>query len=281
LCIVSILFTLLCSGCVDDIDNEIFKEKLVVVNCILTRDSAQHLSLTYSSELGNTIYEEIEDAAVLLYEEDSLVGTFCKSVYSEWELKYKPKYGRIYRLEVKIDGKETICAETQFPFGLDVLRDYDKDEEGRYAFDVNSNNPYWIFCFDKGRDTIMYPPIIEDRFSFISAIGTDNPYADDFNKLNYDDYYSGKHNKYIRMNPSESRQSIKLYDLYSCLVIFRSVSDDYDKYLKSSLSKMMIFESFDDPTQWLDETAVYNNIINGVGIFGAYDDIIINCNVAL
>jgi hypothetical protein len=80
--------------------------------------------------------------------------------------------------------------------------------------------------------------------------------------------------------PSEEVQTFRLYDLKSCLIVFRSVSDEYDKYQKSSLEKMHVFESFDDPTQWLDETVVYNNIHNGYGIFGAYKDVLINCNVS-
>ncbi|SDF76558.1 protein of unknown function [Bacteroidales bacterium KHT7] len=274
----SIFLTSFLSACVEEIDSRHFNQRQVVVNCILTSDSVQHLSLTYSNELHNTIYDEVEDATALLYEDGNLIGSFKKSAYAEWVLKYRPKFGRNYRLEVKVDGKETIYAETKFPVEIRVLREYERDTNGKLAFNVSSEKPYWVFSFDKGEDTIMHPIVIEDRFRFITEIGTDCPDADDFNKYVYDEEFAGLYDRYIRIVPSQIGQTFRLYDLYSCVVFFRCVSDEYDKYLKSSLLKMMVFSSTDDPTQWLDETVVYNNIKNGLGIFGAYHDIKINCN---
>lgn len=274
----SIFLTSFLSACVEEIDSRHFNQRQVVVNCILTSDSVQHLSLTYSNELHNTIYDEVEDATALLYEDGYLVGTFKKSAYAEWVLNYRPKFGRNYRLEVKVEGKETIYAETKFPKELRVYREYERDTIGKLAFNVYSDKPYWVFSFDKDEDTIMHPIVIEDRFRFITEIGTDCPDADDFNKYVHDEEFAGLHDRYIRIVPSQIEQSFWLYDLYSCVVFFRCVSDEYDKYLKSSLLKMMVFSSTDDPTQWLDETVVYNNIKNGLGIFGAYHDIKINCN---
>src|SRR5574344_199785 len=125
----SILITSLLFSCVDDIDSRYFKGKRVVVNCILNRDSVQHLSLTYSSELGNTIYDEVEDASVSLYENDSLVGKFSKAAYSEWELKYRPKYGQSYQLVIKIDGRDSICAVTRFPTRINACKNaYNENE---------------------------------------------------------------------------------------------------------------------------------------------------------
>ena len=123
----SIFFTTVLSGCVEEIDYSHYNQRQVVVNCILTSDSVQHLSLTYSNELHNTIYDEVEDATALLYEDGYLVGTFKKSAYAEWVLKYRPKFGRNYRLEVKVEGKETIYAETKFPKELRVYREYERD----------------------------------------------------------------------------------------------------------------------------------------------------------
>ena len=119
----SIFFTTVLSGCVEEIDSRHFNQRQVVVNCILTSDSVQHLSLTYSNELHNTIYDEVEDATALLYEDGYLVGTFKKSAYAEWVLKYRPKFGRNYRLEVKVDGKEL----SAWRFGKDGLLHFNID----------------------------------------------------------------------------------------------------------------------------------------------------------
>ena len=44
---------------------------------------------------------------------------------------------------------------------------------------------------------------------------------------------------------------------------------------------MLVYQSFEDPTQWLDESEIFSNIENGVGIFGAYTDVMFNCNLVM
>ena len=56
------------------------------------------------------------------------------------------------------------------------------------------------------------------------------------------------------------------------LIIIRSVSPEYDAYLKSTLEKMHAHFSFEDPTSWLEEVDTYSNIEGGLGIFGAWAD---------
>ena len=281
LTLLIILSTLCVMGCVEEIESEQYHKREIVVNCLLTDDSIQHLSLTYSNELGNTTYDEVKDATVSLYDRWGLVGTFTKTSYTKWQLKYRPWYGRDYKLVVEVPGKETVYAETTFPGRVSVKRNREIDTYNNRCFDVVCDKAYWVFAFDKWEDTVMFPPRLADSFHFKFALGTDNPYADDFNLLGTGDDHEGQHDMYIRMMPSKGVQSFRLFDLNSCLIVFRSVSDEYDKYQKSSLEKMHVFESFDDPTQWLDETVVYSNIHNGLGIFGAYSDVLINCNVSL
>lgn len=78
---------------------------------------------------------------------------------------------------------------------------------------------------------------------------------------------------YLRMLADERTTSFYVEGgLYGCVIFFRAFSEDYDRYLKSSISKMLVYESINDPSQWLDESEVYSNIENGLGIFGAYAD---------
>ncbi len=281
LTLLFILSTLCVMGCVEDIESEQFHKNDIVVNCILTDDTVQHLSLTYSNELGITLYDEIKEATVSLYDSWGLVGTFEKKSYGEWQLNFRPKVKRKYKLVVEVPGKETVYAETTFPEKLEVYRDEINDTETCRYFKVKSDKAYWIFAFNKLFDTIMYPPVLEDRFVIIDALGTDSRYADDFNVLNVTDFFARKHDVYVRMLPTDGAHRFKLFDLKTCLVVFRSVSEEYDKYHKSSLEKMYVYRAFDDPTQRFDETVVYSNIHNGLGIFGAYNDVLENCNISL
>lgn len=276
-----VLSALCVTSCVEDIESEQFHKREIVVNCLLTDDTIQHLSLTYSNELGNTTYDEVKEATVSLYDKWGLVGTFYKISYGEWQLKYKPKANREYKLVVEVPGKETVYAETTFPEKLEVYREKRNDTEKSRCFNVNSDKAYWIFAFNKLFDTIMFPPVLDDRFVIIDALGTDSRYADDFNVLMVSDYFARKHDVYVRMLPTDGTHSFRLFDMETCLVVFRSASEEYDKYHKSSLEKMYVYQAFDDPTQRFDETVVYSNIHNGLGIFGAYSDVLINCNISL
>ena len=56
------------------------------------------------------------------------------------------------------------------------------------------------------------------------------------------------------------------------LIVVRSVSPEYDSYLKSALEKMHAHISSEDPTSWLEEVDTYSNIEGGLGIFGAWAD---------
>jgi hypothetical protein len=52
--------------------------------------------------------------------------------------------------------------------------------------------------------------------------------------------------------------------------VMRSASAEYDRYLKSILEKLKFYEDPDDPARWFDETVIFSNIENGLGIFAAY-----------
>lgn len=115
----------------------------------------------------------------------------------------------------------------------------------------------------------------------IEDIGTDYPRTDQFNMQATEANKVKLHHHYIRMLPTATPTTFTLYPLYGSVVSFIAVSKEYDRYLKSSLLKMQAYESFQDPTQWLEENAIYSNIENGVGIFGAYEETLLNCNNSL
>lgn len=281
--LTGVVLSLFLYGCVEPIDLNPSGEKKPVVNCILTSDAVQKLTLTYTSPHGQNFYEEIADAKIILFETDKVVGEFQKSAYAEWTLNYRPKAGITYRLTVQIPGVKELSATTTFPHILPIRRVKDLDTEGKRYFEKDSTNVFWAFAFEKPEDITMRPVVIDPKFQLYSSIGSDYPQIDNFNHQQLDEVNGTrkKYFAYLRMLADEKSRRFYLEELYNCVVVFRSVSHEYDQYLKSSITKMLVYEAFDDPTQWLDESEVFSNIENGVGIFGAYSDVMFNCNLAL
>ena len=244
----------LLSACVEEIDTPNLHEPKMVVNCLLTQDSVQKLWLTYTSKLGNTAYEEVPQAIATLFENDREVGVFNKVAYGEWRMAFTPVRGRTYTLRIQTPNHPDITANTTFPERLPIQRLKPEDKEGRRAFRISKNaDPFWACAFAKDQDTIMRTVVIRPYYTMKEDIATDYPKTDQFNMQPAEAERVNTYHYYIRMLPN-------------------------DRYLKSSLRKMQAYESFSDPTQWLEENAVYSNIEKGVGIFGAYEETLFNCN---
>lgn len=278
----------LCYSCVQDIDLEEKRENKIVVNCMLTTDSIQTLTLTYSNPLNQFYYDEVEEATATLYLNDDEVGQFEKTAYSKWTLNHTPEIGGHYRLRVQVTGWEEIEATTTMPFAVRVEKaDGSNTNRQRYFRQHYAPNPYWMFVLTQRRDTMMIVPIVESGDKLQTSIGSSHPWCDSFNATE-EMVFEGKgttreHLAYIRITPDKADDDTPFYleaKLGQSLVFFRSASNEYDLYMKSSVQKMMVYLAFDDPTQWFDENEIYTNINNGLGIFAAYNDWVIQCHYA-
>jgi hypothetical protein len=279
-------------SCTKDINLEQKRERKIIANCMLTADSIQTLALTYSNPLKQLYYDEVETASASLYLDNSEVGQFEKKGYSKWQLKHTPKAGGSYQLRVQVPGWKPIEATTSMPQPVQIEKKGGSNDTRRHFTQHSTLLPYWTFIIRQSKDTVMVKPLILPGDKLQNSIGTNHPYRDDFNttdELSVNNKGTTReHLAYIRINtPSELTDVNKEVDFFleaslnQSLVVFRSVSAEYDQYMKSSVQKMMVYNTFDDPTQWFDENDIYTNINNGLGIFAAYSDTIIQCHYAL
>ena len=281
------MFLFLMASCTEKIDFSPYHQRKIVINCVLTPESIQKLSLTYSNVAGNFYYEKIADATISLFADEQYVGSFEKGNYDVWELIYEPVTGQRYRLTVEVPGFPLIEATTTMPYNVPVVKDSEKDY-GDMEKDVfwrknyvqnEYSVPYWIFIMSK-MDESDY---ITSRDRLENSLGTNHPACDRFNlsgksmseRVHNNDLTMEQH-VYLRIHPEVGEE-------YSfCVegvgngswIFFRASSEEYDKYLKTSFQKMLVYSSFDDPSQWFDESVVYSNITNGLCIFGAYSDVV-------
>ncbi len=282
-------------SCVKDIDLEEKREQKIVVNCVLTPDSIQTLSLTYSNPLNLFYYDEVETATATLYCDSIKVGGFEKTGYSQWQLKHTPEAGRKYQLKVEVPGWPELNASTSMPHAVRIIKsDGNNTSTRRYFNQYYAETPYWMFIIAQRKDTIMVTPAVMPGDKMTTSLGTNHLYSDNFNTSDnmmfYDtggkDGTTREHIAYIRITQPEEKteDEIPFYlegNLHKSLVFFRAASAEYDAYMKSSVQKMMVYDTFDDPSSWFDEDEIYTNIDNGLGIFAAYSDCIVQCHYIL
>lgn len=279
-----IIVTLSLTRCVETIDLNPSGERKVVLNCILTNSKTQTLTLNYSSLPNEKYYNEITAAKIKLFEGNVFVGEFQKTGYARWLINYTPKAGMTYKIEVEIANQPLITATTIMPEKIKIRKLKALDVDKKKYFEKDSCDIFWAFAFEKPEDIIMHQTVIDKRFKLLNELATNYQAADHFNIQTAiaTSITNKTHLAYIRMLPDVNQKQFFLEgNLYSCVIVFRTVSDDYDRYLKSSLQKMLVYEAFDDPSQWLDENEIYTNVQNGIGIFGAYSDVLFNYNISM
>ena len=272
-------------SCVKEVLLNSNQNGLYVLNCILTNDSIQSLSLTRSvSVSGNFIYHGVPDAEVSLWKGSELVGSFRKVGYDKWELNYTPVSGNGYSIEALLPDGVKLSASTIMPQMLAIAPQHDLDSHlSRHFKQQTFGSPCWVMILST--DSILHPNAKPDKSSQLKVhLGTDHPLADRFNQDG--NLLSILPNAdtpaflfYIRLGSMEADAlyepiSFRLQTNFSnhTLICFRSASAEYDKYLKTSFQKILLRRDESDPIIWFDETRVFSNVENGVGIFAAYAD---------
>ncbi len=283
LCYFFVMVT--CWGCTNEIPLNITSSTQVVVNCLLIPDSTQELTLVYSKSLddGGIYYDAVESAQAELYKDATLIGRFTKNGSRSWTIEHFPQEGSVYQLKIAVPNYDTLYANTTMPFASDIKKTTSRRYIKNFTQQTQPLNQ-WVFCINADFDsTWIIPdlvPEIKPTNKLIENLATDHRNADAFNQDgNLNDIIGTEatlpaYEFYIRLlaTPEESNFSIESSFSPYCYVVFRTSSDEYDQYMKTSLQKMLQYSDVDDPIQWFDENIVYSNITNGIGIFGAYSD---------
>lgn len=286
ICFLYLICTLI--SCVTDIDYTQQTTSIPVVNCLLTNDTVQRLSLTRSVKMNDSyVFKEIKVAKISLYQDEIEVGDFIRISYDNWQLKYTPQSGKTYQIKISLPDGQVLSATTVMPEKAIIKQNKNIDKFPSKNFIQNSiGHPCWIIILNS--DSILKPysrPKTKDWAK--TVIGTDHILADHFNQngnllgfLPTSD--TPGFDYYIRIKPDSITYPIpfKLQTSFGfhTFICFRTASTEYDMYLKTSLQKILMRKDEDDPGSWFDETKVYSNISNGTGIFAAYTDQYYNYN---
>ncbi len=261
----------------------------------------QTLYLSYNKTNGD--YENIPDAEAVLIDDNTgeIIGNFKKdsttSLPGRWTLDYSipctdneniVSVDVKYRLEVSVPGEKKIVARTAFkrtiPKQAIVSKEY--PQQGWLQTD-NLDSPVWLMPDTYEVVESEYNPqelghgrIPHIQHSWLYQVRNNYP-------LNKTDLFNvgsdkGSHIMAIRLNDEKFDKQelpcgflfpeiteIKGHDHYlSSVLIVASVSDDYDKYIRSVIIDVIHHNDKDDVFSHLNEDQIYSNIENGLGIFG-------------
>ena len=286
--IIYLTITISLLACTKEIDLEFpIAESQIVVNGIINPDSIIKINLTKTLPLATTSdFPIIENAIVIIKENGILIDTLTYQNKGNYILDYNPKIGNTYRLEVQTPGYESVFAEDIIPGKpkFDACH-----HRGRYSINIHelSNINYWI--------SVQKKDYAEgENFSYDSTkVSLTTPFylssncipCDDFNAIQDDGF--NEYFTYIRLNDGRTQHypiniSIektsfvqpnlrKADSNQTAYINITNASENYDKYLKSSMIDFMN-NDFNDVGAFTKPVTIFSNIENGTGIFGAYSN---------
>ena len=286
---------LLCS-CVEVVDIDSHRERKVVLNSMLScTETIQSLTLMYNSKIGEFFSDSPENAKILLYKGEDLIGEYERYSYSEWRIEYKPEFKTTYTILVDVEGEAVLTASTTTPeeSGVRMVSMHEDPERGKtktfqqYRYD----DPYWIFGYYTGghdAETAEYLwqyshldfpiiPYLPKEAKLLEEIGTNHIFADNFNLSDHVSAYP-MHEICVRIvppfEPNDRFNFVVESATEEWFLLFRTASKEYDDYMKSSLKKAFLINEEYDISRWFDESRVYSNVTGGLGIFASYCDVI-------
>lgn len=243
--------------------------KLVVISLIEPNDSIAAYVSRSASILRPGDVEKLNDVAVSLYENGTLVGDLEVDEADVYSLDFQPTAGNQYEIRVEDDELESITSETTIPSPVSVsnitveeVESLENDTFFRIAFDLDDpeeKNFYILYVVQVNTDGT------KDNIAFEST----EPYFLGGSQDNY--FWSGAEFRDDAFNGQKQRIEVDLdwfnpsQDLtYNILLI--TASEEHFLY---QLSYRAYQETNGDP--FAQPVQIYSNVENGLGIFAGHN----------
>lgn len=270
-------------------------EPSIVVGSFIGPDTTIVVNLTSDRYVLERAYEfdPIEDATVLLYEDDQLMGALEEIEYTrEWDLNnpvpgiygldYRPVAGRTYRLEISKEGYRSVQATDQLPLVsprfeiLNVEKDEFSDGEiDIRIYDEPGEDFYEVLVFlsvlRRDAEFDDFGNIVKDSVwradpSPISLY-TENIVVEEHNNSIFpDNLFEGRSYDLELEGYFSTGSGFGDFDPEPILTVeLRRVSEAYYNYVNSSnLQNWVTGDPFAEPVQ------AFTNVENGRGVLGSY-----------
>ena len=113
------------SSCVKEVTLDA-GDRTVVVECLLSNEPGQELSLSFSKGASETSAMELTEAVATLIDltDNKTVGEFRRDADGKWRMDYAAIPLHKYRLEVKVPGYDLIYAEDTMPIEVPLAESH-------------------------------------------------------------------------------------------------------------------------------------------------------------
>ena len=285
LIVLQIILLFITGACEKEIKLNIGKEdRMLVVNSILCPDSLITVKVSYTQYiLEDQPTTFINNAKVLIYENGLFLDSLILVANGKYQSKYKPETNKVYFLVVS-DGIRKATATCQIPekgFPVSPTTDTVRvlfgppSQSIKMQFKDNGGQKNYYRFFLKG--TYYSTPLaFGNNLGFMyndEALNNETTALDALsNYINDTPQFYGRFDlifsdKNINGTSREIVLSqIRLLEGYTIFIHQQTLSEDYYQYIYSYNNKPT--DSYSEPFP------IHSNIMNGVGIFGAYKEIV-------
>lgn len=264
-----LLFIFLIQSCSKEVELDLSVDSpKLVLNCLLTPQKPVSVNLSSSSSVLETIFPEIEDAQITLFENGQFVANLTHVSEGDYQTDFKPKAGMIYTITAEAAGFKPVTAMDSMPLHRPVIYDYSFNYPGKVVGE-SIYGRITIRISDQEPEKINYYEITFSSFEnfcasndVVTVNDCDPPYPRTI--LFTDRSFSGKTINFILYVNKDELPEMEV----------RSVSCNYYTYKKAWYTHVYTqawgMETIDDLFKG-EPTMMFSNIENGYGIFASYD----------
>lgn len=269
LTLVMVLF--LFSSCTKEVMLDSNHDSKLCLNCVLNPDSiiSAHLSVSRNIET-HFDFESIDNATILLFENDILLGELSAETKGNYSLNIKPISNNTYQIRVVHPDFPELSAFTKVPVPPNIIYTCEIIDSTHVYFPELGMDYY---TYNKSHTIDIYDPKDFMNIYWLRSFDTNAPFIDNFNRsLDAETKYGYTYSYYMRISDvGYNGETLRLRPtsmrgLYGKIEHVWAADTHYDQYLKSTFKAQLNREDelpFHEPVQ------IYSNIENGYGIFGS------------
>jgi len=287
---LAVVFLLLLNGCIKTLNEDLkAKESKLVLNAIINPDSILSVNLSHTFNVfddeSSTNLPFIDYANIEVYENDNyLFNLINKDLGNYSKEGFFPKAGKQYTLKIAANAYKNIEAKTQIPRKT-IINNFDtthiiySDEYSKstiyfghitYQDTPGEDNYYQLKCVSlrrisgQGEQEWVYEHlwVDENSSSFFDKSWGNLLWSDKYSDGKEVSVRFGFYDKY-----EDDYNVNTLIDTVRYVFSLQSIDRDYFLYLKT---KGLYDETDGGSDPFMEPVVVYNNVENGYGIFGAF-----------
>lgn len=148
---LEILFLSMITGCIHTVEIAPPEDRAVVVKCILMNDATPTVELYYSGAVGDTHFDPVENAQVMISTQAGSVYPFNYEKDGRYLGHFLPNPGQSYHLTVLVPGRDSISAMTTIPEKFEMEAAFFPPEE-------------WLEDAERIKSTLQIPELSTPDF---------------------------------------------------------------------------------------------------------------------